>query len=302
MCNAQKKQTLGRGHPWHERTDVQDTRSGGRTVPTKRLFKENAPFIFFILVGPFARTLFSRTLLPWPILCYSGQILHARFSNTSFGRTLLGSDFGASCSNKHFVDTLRPSHQGSQNNTSQKTSGRFFCSNISWGPGFRLTLSGQTPKNSEERFTPWIFCRAECSRALARDLGWQDDYVLYASVQCSLEHSSPSGSGIPAPKKAKSSTAKNTTWHPEFGDWDWDRRGQKVLTRGGDEELPKSCPLENLDFHHPRLRIFQSICVEKGKFQPPPPPRIRYVSPSLPHRRLQKTLLERPAAGRVLLC
>ena len=46
-------------------------------------------------MGPFARTLLSRTLLPSPILCYLGQILHARFSNTSFGRTLLlGSVFG----------------------------------------------------------------------------------------------------------------------------------------------------------------------------------------------------------------
>ena len=45
-------------------------------------------------MGSFARTLFSRTLLPWPVLCYSGQILHARFSNTSFARTLLGSNFG----------------------------------------------------------------------------------------------------------------------------------------------------------------------------------------------------------------
>ena len=60
----------------------------------KRLFKENAPLIFFILMGSFARTLFSRTLLPWPILCFSGQILLARFSNTSFGWTLLGSNFG----------------------------------------------------------------------------------------------------------------------------------------------------------------------------------------------------------------
>ena len=38
--------------------------SGGCTVPTKRVFKENALFIFFILMGSFARTLFSRTLLP----------------------------------------------------------------------------------------------------------------------------------------------------------------------------------------------------------------------------------------------
>ena len=45
-------------------------------------------------MGSFARTLFSRTLLPWPVLCYSGEIPHARFSNTSFGRTLLGSNFG----------------------------------------------------------------------------------------------------------------------------------------------------------------------------------------------------------------
>ena len=64
-----------------------------RAVPTKGLFKENAPFIFLIWMGSFARTLFSRTLLPWPVLCYSGEILHARFSNTSFGRTLLGSNF-----------------------------------------------------------------------------------------------------------------------------------------------------------------------------------------------------------------
>ena len=59
----------------------------------KGLFKENAPLIFLIWMGSFARTLFSRTLLPWPVLCYSGKILQARFSNTSFGRTLLGSNF-----------------------------------------------------------------------------------------------------------------------------------------------------------------------------------------------------------------
>ena len=34
-------------------------KSGGRAVPTKRLFKENAPFISSISMGPFARTLFS---------------------------------------------------------------------------------------------------------------------------------------------------------------------------------------------------------------------------------------------------
>ena len=77
--------------------------SGGRTVPTKRWFKEKAPFYLFIFMGSFARTLFSRTLLPWPILCYSVQILHAqRFSNTSFGRTLLASNLGASCRNRLF--------------------------------------------------------------------------------------------------------------------------------------------------------------------------------------------------------
>ena len=32
----------------------------------KRLFKQNAPFILLILMGPFSRTLFSPTLLPWP--------------------------------------------------------------------------------------------------------------------------------------------------------------------------------------------------------------------------------------------
>ena len=39
------------------------TVSGGRAVPTKRLFKENAPFHSFVLMGLFARTLFSQTLL-----------------------------------------------------------------------------------------------------------------------------------------------------------------------------------------------------------------------------------------------
>ena len=52
--------------------------SGSRTAPTKRLFKENAPFILFFWMGLFARTLFSRTLLSWPILCHSGQILHSK--------------------------------------------------------------------------------------------------------------------------------------------------------------------------------------------------------------------------------
>ena len=37
-------------------------KSGGRTVPTKRLFKENAPFIFFIFNGVVcSNTLFSNT-------------------------------------------------------------------------------------------------------------------------------------------------------------------------------------------------------------------------------------------------
>ena len=80
--------------------------SGGRTIPTKRLFKENAPLIFFILMGPFARTLFSRTLLPWPILCYSGQILHVKvlehlvLSNTS------GFQFLGPLARTHFLSTL----------------------------------------------------------------------------------------------------------------------------------------------------------------------------------------------------
>ena len=33
---------------------------GVRTVPSNRLFKDNAPFILFVLMGPLARTLFSR--------------------------------------------------------------------------------------------------------------------------------------------------------------------------------------------------------------------------------------------------
>ena len=46
-------------------------------------------FLLF-LMGSFARTLFSRTLFCLDQFCYSGQILHARFSSKSFGRTLLG--------------------------------------------------------------------------------------------------------------------------------------------------------------------------------------------------------------------
>ena len=63
--------------------------SGGRTVPSKGLFKKNAPFILFFLMGSVARTLFSWTLLSWPILSHSGQILHSNvlehlvWSNTS---------------------------------------------------------------------------------------------------------------------------------------------------------------------------------------------------------------------------
>ena len=76
--------------------------SRGRTVPAKGLFKENAPFIFFVSMGSFARTLFSRTLLPWPVLRYSGQFLHAKalehlvWSNTSgiqFWEPLARTDF-----------------------------------------------------------------------------------------------------------------------------------------------------------------------------------------------------------------
>ena len=65
--------------------------SGGHTVPIKTLFKENTPFISCFLMGPFARTLFSRTLLLWPILCHSGQLLlskvleHLVCSKTSDG-------------------------------------------------------------------------------------------------------------------------------------------------------------------------------------------------------------------------
>ena len=40
-----------------------------------------------------------------------GKFYAQIFSNTSFGRTLLVPNFGASCSNKLFVGTLRPSQQ-----------------------------------------------------------------------------------------------------------------------------------------------------------------------------------------------
>ena len=71
------------------------TFSGGRTVPTKRSFKKNAPLIFFILMGPFARTLFSSNTSAWSEFCvFQGKVYLQKFSNTSFGRTLLGSNFG----------------------------------------------------------------------------------------------------------------------------------------------------------------------------------------------------------------
>ena len=55
----------------------------------KKVVQGKGPLLFFILVGSFARTLFSRTHLPYAILCYSGQTLHAKvfkhllWSNTS---------------------------------------------------------------------------------------------------------------------------------------------------------------------------------------------------------------------------
>ena len=66
-------------------------------MPTKGLFKENAPCIFFILMGSFARTLlrlFLNTSALTNSLLFRGQIIDTRFSNTSFGRTPLGSNFG----------------------------------------------------------------------------------------------------------------------------------------------------------------------------------------------------------------
>ena len=54
-----------------------------------KVVQGKCPLHFLLLMGPFARTLFSRRLLPWPILCYSRQILHAKvlehivWSNTS---------------------------------------------------------------------------------------------------------------------------------------------------------------------------------------------------------------------------
>ena len=57
-------------------------------VPTKGLFKENAPSIFLIWMGPFARTLFSRTLPLTSSLLFRGNstckiLEHLVWSNTS---------------------------------------------------------------------------------------------------------------------------------------------------------------------------------------------------------------------------
>ena len=52
------------------------------------------PFHFVLLNGVvWSNTLFSNTSALTSSL-YSGEMLHARFSNTSFARTLLGSNFG----------------------------------------------------------------------------------------------------------------------------------------------------------------------------------------------------------------
>ena len=77
-----------RGRPGVIRADVPI--SGSRTVPTRRLFKESAPFAFFILMGSFAQTLFSSntSVLTNPLFCRANST--ARFSNTSFGRLFWG--------------------------------------------------------------------------------------------------------------------------------------------------------------------------------------------------------------------
>ena len=80
--------------------------SGGRAVPTKRLFKENAPFIFFILVGSFAQTLFSRTLLPRPILFYSGQILNAKVLENLVWSNTSGLQFWGPLARTNFLSAL----------------------------------------------------------------------------------------------------------------------------------------------------------------------------------------------------
>ena len=61
-------------------------------------------------MGPSARKLFSWTWLPWPVPRYSGQILHAKVLEHLVWWNTSGLHFalwGASCSNKLFVGTLR---------------------------------------------------------------------------------------------------------------------------------------------------------------------------------------------------
>ena len=93
--------------------------SGGRTVPSKRLFKENAPFILFVLMGSFAEHSFLKHFRLGQFSVIQGRFYIQRFSNTSFGRTLLGSSFGGLLLEQTLVGTLRPSH--------------FICVGVFWG-------------------------------------------------------------------------------------------------------------------------------------------------------------------------
>ena len=121
--------------------------SGGRTVPTKRLFKENAPFISFILMGSFARTLFF--LEHFCLDQFS--VIQGKFYTQDSRTHRLVEHFwvpilGASCSNKLFLGTLRPAQ-------SQKMS-KIFFDNFCGAQIFRPLLGGSG--YSLKRCSGWV--------------------------------------------------------------------------------------------------------------------------------------------------
>ena len=66
--------------------------SGGRKAPTKRLFKENAPFVLLISWGRLLEHAFLERFCLDQFSVVQSKFYIQRFSNTSFGPTLLRSD------------------------------------------------------------------------------------------------------------------------------------------------------------------------------------------------------------------
>ena len=104
--------------------------SGGRTVPTKRLFKENAPFISSFEWGRLLEHSFLEHSCLDQFSVIQGKFYMQRFSNTSFGRTLLGSNLGASCSSELFCRQFAAFPQGHQNRAPSLLGSRVLFSRV----------------------------------------------------------------------------------------------------------------------------------------------------------------------------